>query len=436
MENLSLKCAISYSHEDTNMCKLFKKHLNVLSKTYPLKVWCDMEILGGQDLDEEIKKNFKDSDIIFLLVSNNFVASYYCFEKEMKFALQRHKKNNCVVIPIIISKVANIDDLPFGKLNRAPKDGKPINTFASYDKGFSEADIVIGNAIKNFPKYSINGFSDKKNLQLENHTPKAKESTSKPKLKKNTSRKPKSITYRIVKDGKPTDVKMTQALLNAMPNYYMKTSEFSKTLSGILNNAVNNYEAICKERPIKQNAASNIRRLKYFREFLFSISEAISDNFIGKINTRIHFRRLNKNNKVYEGLVVAGGTIDGFSDTTTAKQLSKMPSQTGMIFLSGNLSLPLIRSLNKSYHQEGINDKYWIEHLTCTFKEENNEQTPLLSMGISLNEHTLKRHKTTLLLMAYLRLDLIIETAIRDYISRCKSFDPNYELSNFITARF
>ena len=111
-----------------------------------------------------------------------------------------------------------------------------------------------------------------------------------------------------------------------------------------------------------------------------------------------------------------------------------MPSQEGMIFISGLLSMPLLRSFNQSLHKTCKNDNIWIEHLTCTFKNLVNAKTPIISMGISLNKHLVKDFTPILILMAYTRLDIRIEELINQYIDGCKNIDKNYDLGQFVKS--
>jgi hypothetical protein len=75
--------------------------------------------------------------IILLLVSANFIASDYCWGTEVRRALERHARNEAVVIPVILSPV-DWHSAPFGKLQALPTDGKPINTWGNRDQAWTE----------------------------------------------------------------------------------------------------------------------------------------------------------------------------------------------------------------------------------------------------------------------------------------------------------
>lgn len=46
--------------------------------------WHDRKIAAGSEFEEAIDDALESADIILLLVSENFLDSDYCFEKEMK----------------------------------------------------------------------------------------------------------------------------------------------------------------------------------------------------------------------------------------------------------------------------------------------------------------------------------------------------------------
>ena len=46
--------------------------------------------------------NLDAADVILLLISPDFIASDYCYEREMKRAMERHRKSEARVIPVIL----------------------------------------------------------------------------------------------------------------------------------------------------------------------------------------------------------------------------------------------------------------------------------------------------------------------------------------------
>lgn len=122
-----IKIFIAYSREDQQILKVLRKNLRVLERTQNVTVWYDGEIEAGSDWEQQIKNNLHAADIILLLVSENFIASDYCYDKEMNEALSLHDQNKVRTIPII-AKECLWQRMPFARLQALPEDGKPLTS--------------------------------------------------------------------------------------------------------------------------------------------------------------------------------------------------------------------------------------------------------------------------------------------------------------------
>jgi hypothetical protein len=127
----------SYSHEDEKLRNELDKHLSILKRNGVINAWHDRRIMPGEEFDKEISKNLKTADIILLLISADFLASDYCYDNEMKYALERHERNEAVVIPVIL-RPCDWKDTRFGKLQAVPTNGKPVVKFLTLDDAFLE----------------------------------------------------------------------------------------------------------------------------------------------------------------------------------------------------------------------------------------------------------------------------------------------------------
>ena len=56
----------------------------------------------GDEFDLEISNQLESADIVLLLVSSDFLHSDYCYDIEMKRALERHAEGSARVIPVIL----------------------------------------------------------------------------------------------------------------------------------------------------------------------------------------------------------------------------------------------------------------------------------------------------------------------------------------------
>ena len=109
----------SYSHSDETLRNELEKHFSTLRRQGFIKTWHDRGIGAGKEFDQEISQHIEEADIILLLISPDFLASDYCYEKEMTRALERHKSGEARVIPVIL-RPCDWHDAPFGKLQAVP----------------------------------------------------------------------------------------------------------------------------------------------------------------------------------------------------------------------------------------------------------------------------------------------------------------------------
>ncbi len=142
------KVFISYSHVDESYRDELQKHLMCLQHQGIIESWHDRRIIPGEEWANRIDDELKNADIILLLISSDFISSSYCYELEMKEALARHERNEAVVIPVIL-RPCHWTGLPFGKLQAATKDGKPIDKYTSLDDAFLEITQNIEKVTKN-----------------------------------------------------------------------------------------------------------------------------------------------------------------------------------------------------------------------------------------------------------------------------------------------
>lgn len=141
------KLFLSYSHKDSEFRAELDIHLTALKRQGVIDVWHDRKISAGKDFEKEINRNLEEADIILLLVSPYFIASEYCYEIELKRAMEKHERGDARVIPVILEP-CDWQKLNFGKLVATPTDGKPISKFPNKHDGFLEVTKAIRNAVE------------------------------------------------------------------------------------------------------------------------------------------------------------------------------------------------------------------------------------------------------------------------------------------------
>lgn len=125
----------SYSHKDEKLREKLETHLALLKRQCIISGWHDRRIGAGQEWANQIDQHLNTAQIILLLISADFLASDYCYEKELMRAMERHETGEATVIPIIL-RPCDWHTAPFGKLQALPKDAKPIKQWTDKDEAF------------------------------------------------------------------------------------------------------------------------------------------------------------------------------------------------------------------------------------------------------------------------------------------------------------
>lgn len=131
--------------------------MTILKRQGLISSWHDRRITAGCDLNQTINSELESSQIILLLVSANFLSSDYCYEKELKRALEKHDEGSAIVIPVILHP-CDWHSAPFGHLRATPTDGKPVSIFANQHEAFTIITKDIREVAQSFqiPKVSPN----------------------------------------------------------------------------------------------------------------------------------------------------------------------------------------------------------------------------------------------------------------------------------------
>jgi internalin A len=129
---------VSYSHKDERQLNELKTHLSPLERLKLIETWYDRRIVAGEDFGQKINENIDSADIILLLVSADFIASNYCYQKEMGRALERHAKREARVVPVIIRDVDWKVIPELSKLTAVPKDGRPVRNWPNKDTAWRD----------------------------------------------------------------------------------------------------------------------------------------------------------------------------------------------------------------------------------------------------------------------------------------------------------
>ncbi len=131
-----LKVFISYSHADDVHRVLLGKHLAPLVHERRVELWHDRKIEPGQEWGPVIDAHLEEAELILLLISADFMASNYCWQLEMRRAMERHREGSARVIPLFL-RPTYFKETPIGALQGLPRDAKPVEEWPSLDQAYS-----------------------------------------------------------------------------------------------------------------------------------------------------------------------------------------------------------------------------------------------------------------------------------------------------------
>lgn len=410
-----LKAFISYSHNDMNYKLSLLTHFESINKLYNIDFWHDGLIDAGGHIDSEVMAELDTSDIIILLISSSYISSNFCYNIEMERAFQREKNGECIIVPVLLKKTSLNESMPFYNLKTFPTDRKPISSFRSRNDGYVDVTEGLTTLIRNYVK------KDTKNKEIVKKTS--------PKLA-STEFKPVTLPYiNIAQDGKISPYTLNQELISLITRSNKNMAEISGRFNElVMDHSVKYANKVNKK---KDHRLTPKEKRTMLQLFLFDLFIEIKTWFFNYGGVRLHARGLIKNK--YNCIIALSDEQSNAINIDWTKELKEM-SLNSMIHSSSILGVPMVKSLNPKQHEKGNNDTTWVDYLTCSFNNIYHSPDPLISFGISIHKSSIKYYKNLLLVLAYLRIDLRIENAIKHYIKICNNVDNSYDLKNIINS--
>ena len=126
----------AYSHKDEELRQQLENHLAGLRWQGVIKDWHDRKIGAGGEWEGQIDEHLNTAHVVLLLISSDFMASDYCYDVEMKRAMERHEAGETRVIPVILRPVFWRES-PFRKLLALPTDGQAVTLWNNQDAAFT-----------------------------------------------------------------------------------------------------------------------------------------------------------------------------------------------------------------------------------------------------------------------------------------------------------
>jgi internalin A len=144
VEQLPVKAFVSYSHIDLEYLKELRSALAPLIRLQKLQLWDDRDIDAGDEWREVLFKQLEEADIVLCLVSADFVASDFCYQKEFGTALEAHRRGEKTIVPVMLRKT-DWQDLPLAGIQGVP--GEWITSANNKDEAWTQVSISLRPAL-------------------------------------------------------------------------------------------------------------------------------------------------------------------------------------------------------------------------------------------------------------------------------------------------
>ena len=133
----TLTVVFSYSHKDEALRNELDAHLSVLRRLNIVETWHDRKLVPGQSWDPRIKEMIYAADVILLLLSADFFNSDYCYDEEMKIALERHSRGEAVVVPVL-ARPCQWKQTEIAAIHGLPKDMLAVSLWDDRDLAWND----------------------------------------------------------------------------------------------------------------------------------------------------------------------------------------------------------------------------------------------------------------------------------------------------------
>lgn len=141
-----VKIFLAYAPQDESLVDRLETHLRPLQRQVLIETWDDRNLQPGMNWKKEIDKHLEASQIILFLVSTDFLKSDTFNNVEIKPALERYKRGEARVIPIMIRSVS-WQETPFHDLKPLPTNGEPVT-----DPSWQNIDDALSNVADGIQK--------------------------------------------------------------------------------------------------------------------------------------------------------------------------------------------------------------------------------------------------------------------------------------------
>lgn len=139
------KIFISHSTEDYQEVQDFITHLSPLKREGLIDHWHCSQLVPGDTWDSTIQEKLWESDIICMLISPNWLANEYIFNKELSVAIERKEQfkrfsqgKDIIIFPIIIKPCLWSRVNSLASFQAAPQKAMEVSDYADKNKAWND----------------------------------------------------------------------------------------------------------------------------------------------------------------------------------------------------------------------------------------------------------------------------------------------------------
>lgn len=137
--------------EDDRYRARLEKHLQILENEQRIQTWWAKKVIAGDTLAQEIDKRLFEADLILLLLSADFMACYLQ-SHEMQTALERHRKDEARVVPIVLRAI-DLSIGPLAGIQTLPKTIGPVSSWSDEDDAWVSIEKEIKALLDDLPHW-------------------------------------------------------------------------------------------------------------------------------------------------------------------------------------------------------------------------------------------------------------------------------------------
>lgn len=151
---------IAYAPEDTALKDSLVEHLSMLRRGGIIDAWHEERLSAGDDVQVVKSQWLNRADIVLLLLSADFLASDYLFDNEVKTALERHRRGETRLVPVILRDCL-WQSGTLASLSPLPANGQAVTSGAwtSKDEAFRQVAAGIEKLVRGYSAGASDGPS-------------------------------------------------------------------------------------------------------------------------------------------------------------------------------------------------------------------------------------------------------------------------------------